>query len=225
MSQLSLILKKHSLEFYPVIPFDKMKDKLLPLDLSVDNKELEPGIFSQTTLFENYITGKIKSSGSAYGFGGYAENRSVYQRSALFNDEEPRTLHLGIDIWSAAGTRVSAPLGGLIHSFAFNDHFGDYGATIILQHQLDAVTFFTLYGHLSLDDIGGARVGQYISRGEVFAHFGKPEENGHWPPHLHFQVISDIAHYYGDYPGVCKMSESEKWMANSPDPSPLLNFG
>ena len=80
----------------------------------------------------------------------------------------------------------------MIHSFAFNNNFGDYGATIILLHQLEGFPFYTLYGHLSLDDIAHVKEGKYISRGEVIGHFGKPEENGHWPPHLHFQIINDI---------------------------------
>ena len=63
-------------------------------------------------------------------------------------------LHLGTDIWGPVGTKIFAPLGGMVHSFAFNNNLGDYGATIILQHQLDTWNFYTLYGHLSLKDIG-----------------------------------------------------------------------
>jgi hypothetical protein len=28
----------------------------------------------------------------------------------------------------------------------------------------------------------------------------------------------------GDYPGVCKFSEREKWLQNSPDPDLILQF-
>jgi hypothetical protein len=28
----------------------------------------------------------------------------------------------------------------------------------------------------------------------------------------------------GDYPGVCKYSEREKWLRNSPDPDLILNL-
>lgn len=137
---------------------------------------------------------------------------------------EPRRLHLGIDVWGAAGTPVYAPMGGMIHSFAFNNHFGDYGATLILLHQLDGLPFYTLYGHLSLRDIDSISTGQYVNRGQEIAHFGLPHENGHWPPHLHFQLIMDMGLYEGDYPGVCRYSEREYYLNNCPDPDVVLRM-
>lgn len=137
---------------------------------------------------------------------------------------EPRRLHLGTDIWGLAGTPVYAPLGGMIHSFAFNEHYGDYGATLILLHQLDGFPFYTLYGHLSLHDIEHISEGQYVNRGQEIAHFGQPKENGHWPPHLHFQVIYEMGLYEGDYPGVCRYSERERYLSNCPDPDVILQL-
>ena len=135
-----------------------------------------------------------------------------------------RSLHLGVDIWGAAGTPVYAPMGGMVHSFAFNNNFGDYGATIILQHHIDMITFYTLYGHLSLTDLDPLRIGKYLTRGEVVGHFGTPNENGNWPPHLHFQIIDDMGIKQGDYPGVCSLNEAEKYLKNCPDPNLMLNF-
>jgi murein DD-endopeptidase MepM/ murein hydrolase activator NlpD len=86
------------------------------------------------------------------------------------------------------------------------------------------VSFYTLYGHLSLNDIKNLQEGQRIEKGEVFAEFGLPMENGHWPPHLHFQIIIDLENYKGDYPGVCKYSEREKYLANCPDPDLILQM-
>ncbi|HYF31876.1 MAG TPA: peptidoglycan DD-metalloendopeptidase family protein [Chitinophagaceae bacterium] len=137
---------------------------------------------------------------------------------------EPRRLHLGIDVWGPAGTPIFAAMGGMIHSFAFNNHFGDYGATLILLHQLDGFPFYTLYGHLCLKDIEHVSTGQYVNRGQRIAHFGLPHENGHWPPHLHFQLILDLGLYDGDYPGVCKYSEREYYLNNCPDPDIILRM-
>jgi peptidoglycan LD-endopeptidase LytH len=136
----------------------------------------------------------------------------------------PRRLHLGIDIWGKPYTPVMSPCDAVIHSFAFNDDFGDYGATIILSHNLDGVTFHTLYGHLSLNSIKNLREGGNVKTGDVIGEFGIPMENGQWPPHLHFQVIDDMDDWKGDYPGVCKYSEKEMYLDNCPDPDLILGM-
>lgn len=137
---------------------------------------------------------------------------------------EPRRLHLGTDVWGKPHTSVMAPLNGIVHSFAFNDAFGDYGATVIITHQLKDVSFYTLYGHLSLNSIKNIQEGQRVSSGDIFGEFGIPFENGQWPPHLHFQIIADLQGWKGDYPGVCKFSEKEIWLRNCPDPDLILQM-
>src|SRR6201996_5347562 len=137
---------------------------------------------------------------------------------------EPRRLHLGIDIWGPAGTPVMAPLNGVVHSFAFNNNDSDYGATLILTHNLDGVGFHTLYGHLSLNSLKNLYEGKNVNKGEVIAEFGMRFENGNWPPHLHFQVITDMQGWKGDYPGVCRYSERERWLDNCPDPNLILQL-
>ncbi len=227
------VLEKHAFELHPVILFNKTTDRIVSLNLSKSNKGFTEKIYNNTEVFSTYINEQLKNTNATYLIGGYREQREMYRRSKLFDksltneveiNEETRSLHLGTDIWGAAGTTIFAPLGGMVESFAFNNNYGDYGATIILQHQLETVNFYTLYGHLSLKDITGLRKGKFISRGEPFAHFGLPEENGNWPPHLHFQLILDMNNYEGDYPGVCKMSEAEKYIKNSPDPDLILQL-
>jgi murein DD-endopeptidase MepM/ murein hydrolase activator NlpD len=119
---------------------------------------------------------------------------------------------------------VRSPWNGIIHSFAFNNNFGDYGATLILIHNLEGIAFHTLYGHLSLNSIKNLREGGNVRKGDVIGEFGIPMENGQWPPHLHFQIIIDMENWKGDYPGVCKFSEKEKYLANCPDPDLILQM-
>ena len=219
-------LKQYSDSFHPVVPFEE-GDRFLLMDLTARNEELTTEILADTSLFTDWVNLKLKESGAKYGIGGYNENRTVYSRSPVFNtgdDNEPRSLHLGIDIWGKPYTRVMAPLDGIIHSFAFNNAFGDYGATIILTHQLEGKTFHTLYGHLSLNSIKNIQEGETIRKGEAFAEFGIPVENGHWPPHLHFQIIINMDRSKGDYPGVCKYSERSSYLENCPDPDLILKM-
>jgi len=135
-----------------------------------------------------------------------------------------RTIHLGIDIWGVADTPVYAPMQATVHSFNFNNAFGDYGTTIILQHTIEDFYFHTLYGHLSLKSIENLKQGETIEKGQWIGSFGEAEENGHWPPHLHFQIVIDMQGMKGDYPGVCAFAEREKYLSNCPDPDLILGM-
>ena len=218
---------QHTPDFHPVVPFSPEQDKLLRMDFTAVNKNLNETLLQHTEAFSQYINDLLQQKNCTYGIGGYNEHRTVYSRSNVFDatsGEEPRRLHLGIDIWGKAGTPVFAPLDATVHSFAFNDRFGDYGATIILQHQLNEVSFYILYGHLSIADLSNLVVGKYIRRGEVFGHFGEPSENGGWPPHLHIQIIEDMQNNVGDYPGVCRYSERTIYLQNCPNPDLILGM-
>ena len=222
----SALLKNRSV-FHSLVPFDPTKDRLVALDLTALNKNLTEDIYGAPERFGSYINKHIEGAGAAYAIGGYDELRVVYSISEVFNavvaNEEPRRRHLGTDIWGKAGTPVYAPLNGIIHSQAFNNQYGDYGATIILEHMLDGIKFHTLYGHLSEADLK-YNAGDSIPRGRQFCHLGDLHENGNWPPHLHFQLIIDIGDYHGDYPGVCTEKDRWKYLNNCPDPDLLLNL-
>ncbi len=228
-------LESKTQDFHPVVLFNPHEEKLILLDLSENNQELKAVDIADIMEFGKYISNQLEIYGAKFGYGGYNELRSLYNRSDLFDTnlaiteqpittEEPRRLHIGTDIWGVAGTEVHAPLNGIVHSFAYNDHLGDYGATIILFHQLNNISFHTLYGHISLKDIENLKEGSLITRGEKFATFGNVKENGYWPPHLHFQMIKNMGSFKGDYPGVCKLSEGGQYLENSPDPDLLLGM-
>lgn len=218
------VLLKYKGCFAPITPFDLNKEKLVFFDLSDTNKELAAIDLSNTAAFSNYIFSKLDQNHTPVGIGMYGEDRCIYRRSTHFGTEEPRSIHLGIDLWALAGTPVYAPLEGKIHSFKNNSAYGDYGPTIILEHQLDGVKFHTLYGHLSMESLDRKTVGQIIAKGEKIATLGDEEVNVQWPPHLHFQLIENMQGKEGDYPGVCKPSEKEIYFKNCPDPNLIVGI-
>lgn len=226
-SPFSNIIRRYQSAFHPVVKTDP-GEKLLALDLSVHNNALTAETLATTARFSEWINRHLQQQQCRYAIGGYAEKRKLYDAHPEFAGNKPgeerRNIHLGIDIWGPAGTPVYAFMGGMVHSFAYNQADGDYGATIILLHQLDGFPFYSLYGHLSLKDIQTLTAGQYVIFGQEIAHFGEPAENGNWPPHLHFQIILDMELKEGDYPGVCRESEKEKYLANCPDPDLILQL-
>ncbi|MDR6844374.1 peptidoglycan DD-metalloendopeptidase family protein [Flavobacterium granuli] len=197
-----------------------------PLDLSASNLELEQLNITDSSQFETYIEHLLYKNNAKVAHGGYNEIRSLYKRSAVFNDlnTEERNIHIGLDLWIKAGTPVLAALDGKVHSFQYNNNLGDYGPTIILKHQLEQHIFYTLYGHLSLESIASIKIGDFFAKGQQLATLGDNNVNGDYSPHLHFQIIKDIEDKSGDYPGVCSKSKLAFYLENCPDPNLLLKI-
>lgn len=224
MTLLNQILLKNRHQFAPVTSFNFKEEPFHIFDFTSNNTSLLSIDLNNEKAFTDYVFDTLKANSCKVGTGGYGENRFIYSRSEVFNGEENRSIHLGIDIWAAAGTAVFSPIEAKVHSFANNNQHGDYGPTIILEHELEGAVFYTLYGHLNTECLDNLYVGKVIKKGEHIANFGIYEENVHWPPHLHFQIIDNIGDYSGDYPGVAKPSEKDKWLGNSPDANLILNI-
>lgn len=206
-----------------VLPFDLTQTKPVLFDLSAGSRELAEIDLNDVEMFTKYVFAELRREGTPVGVGHYAEDRVVYRHRSLFDgEEENRSIHLGIDLFVEPGTRISTPLRAEVHSFANNQSLGDYGPTIILRHEPEGVAFFTLYGHLSLQSLEGQHPGRRFAAGEVIGRVGESQENGGWPPHLHFQVITDMGQWRGDFPGVAAPSELKKYLELCPDPNLIL---
>ena len=214
-------LAEHASAVGSVVP-GLRRENVRQLDFTQQNAALRQVNLADTAqfsrwLFDEVLDGKI-------GIGGFMEPRAVYHRSPHFGGEEPRTLHLGVDIWTAAGTPVQAPWPGVVHSFRDNEGFGNYGPTIILAHTLGPQAFYTLYGHLSRASLVSLRVGQQIDKDQLLGEVGPYPENGDWPPHLHFQVVTDLQGWVGDFPGVARPSEQPAYEKICINPRYLLRL-
>jgi murein DD-endopeptidase MepM/ murein hydrolase activator NlpD len=217
------ILRSRRGKLKPVLPFDLIKTAPVLFDLSAHSRELAGIDLNDVEMFTNYVFAELRRQGAPVGVGRYAEDRVVYRHRSLFNGaEENRSVHLGIDLFVEPGTMVSTPLRAEVHSFSNNQSPGDYGPTIILRHEPEGVPFFTLYGHLSLWSLTGMHPGRRFAAGEVIGRVGESQENGGWPPHLHFQVITDMGEWKGDFPGVAAPSQLKKYLELCPDPNLIL---
>ena len=197
-------------------------------DLSVGSLDLGNNEnFEQIGPFQDTIQQILKTKGADFGIGGYGEIRPFYSTDAFttIGNHGPqwRTVHLGVDVWTPAGTEVYAPIEGIIHSFQDNEGKCNYGPTIIVEHQTsEGLTFYTLYGHLSPDSLTDLQPGQKIKAGQKIARIGHSEHNGQWPPHLHFQIMLNMLNWNGDFPGAAFPEEANTWLSICPDPAALF---
>jgi 4-aminobutyrate aminotransferase-like enzyme/Ser/Thr protein kinase RdoA (MazF antagonist) len=214
----------------PILDVDVRTDPCRVFDLSVGSSYFardpqDP----ETRAFTDSIFGDMKLDGVRVGVGRYDEPRPFYT-SSLFGagsnpTDERRTIHLGLDLFVEPGTKLHAPLEGVVHTLANNAAPLDYGPVVILRHTTEnGQELFTLYGHLSKDTLSELQVGQAVAQGQRFARVGTPQENGGWPPHVHFQIILDLLDRGTNFPGVAYASERAVWTSLSPDPNLLLGI-
>lgn len=195
------------------------------LDLSVGSSEWSFEELTTPGRAEAAIAERLQHADPPIAIGRYDEARLVYQGEQFTNGVEPRTVHIGLDLFAAPGTPVRAPLEGGVHSVADNDRPYDYGPTVILEHAPpDGPMFYTLYGHLSRESIRHLHSGRRLDAGEAFAAVGPANENGGWAPHLHFQLITDLLGREGDFPGVAPAGQRSVWTSLCPDPSALAGL-
>ncbi|MDQ7917061.1 peptidoglycan DD-metalloendopeptidase family protein [Mesonia sp. MT50] len=205
---------------------DVSVEDYMAVDLSLQQKDLHTIATSSSQFFQSYIDSYLHTHKKKVAFGGYLEKRNLYNRSPYFTSdkENPRNIHLGLDIWCPENTAILLPLNGKIHSYQNNINHGDYGPTIMVEHQLKDQIFYTLYGHLSLNSLDGIKINCELQAGERLGYLDDAEVNGDYAPHLHFQIIRDLQGNSGDYPGVCALKDLEFYQHNCPDPNLLLKI-
>ena len=227
MDIFSQFLNQISETSLPIIDTGISLDCYMSIDISESNTTALDFNVADSGDWEKYINLYLSEQDNQVAYGGYLEKRNLYDRSTYFKNvtaHNKRNIHLGIDFWCAAGTKVLAVLAGEVHSYKNNKNHGDYGPTIILKHTIREETFFSLYGHLSEASIATIKIGDLFTQGSTLGYLGKATVNGDYAPHLHFQLIRDLAENFGDYPGVSAACDFEFYKQNCPDPNLLLKI-
>ncbi len=154
--------------------------------------------------------------------GGYGEIRDFYTTNAYkvngLEGDVYRTKHLGIDIWLPEGTVLYTPWTSTVKMVSRSNDHKDYGTLVVLEHSISDVVFYSLYGHLSMSTFEELTVGQGFEAGEPFAKLGTYEENGHWNPHVHVQLILDLMECTDNFDGVARPDQWNIMSQICPDP-------
>ncbi len=223
-------LKSNNSRFASIVDGNLRDPHQLVFDLSAGSLLLGgDGTGADTGTVTKKLFAQMQSAHAKVGIGRYNEARLVYTAGhfGVQTDERPesRTVHLGLDLYMPSHSRIYAPLDGKVHSYNNNSAPLDYGPTLIIEHQTDdGDRFYTLYGHLSPDSLNGLKAGMPVAKGRPVARIGDTAANGGWPPHLHFQIISDMLGERGNFPGVARPSQRDIWLDISPDPNVILGI-
>ena len=119
-------------------------DTLPRVSLSVAESTLPQNPFDLTP--EEATTLGVETQGFHLGY--YAEPRLIYTDKAFykgpFKASNRRTVHIGVDIFAPAGTRVHAPLNATVEAVENRKDNLDYGGLVILRHEIEkGAPFFT----------------------------------------------------------------------------------
>jgi murein DD-endopeptidase MepM/ murein hydrolase activator NlpD len=156
---------------------------------------------------------------SLYGIGRYNEIRQGMYTAELFAGV--RNIHMGIDIAAPVGEPIYSFYDGYLFMQTYHAAAGDYGYTLITEHELDGVKLYALYGHLAKASIERHSIGQRIRQGEIIAWVGDENENGGWNPHLHFQLSYERP-VVCDMPGAVSLADRARALQTYPDPRLVL---
>ena len=203
------------------------KSEVLLLDLSVSSTWIgQSNEFNDLDLFQFKLEQLQKKNHDKIISGGYLEPRPLYTSSEYEkvgnSGKESRSIHLGIDFWISEGTPVHAPYQAKVVISVINHGEKAYGGLIILRHEEEGISFFSLYGHLSEKSISEQPIGNTVAKGEKFAEIGNRYENGNWVPHLHFQLMLSLLDFQDDFPGVVYPNQKNIWSGFCPDPNLLF---
>ncbi|SNZ00443.1 aminotransferase class III-fold pyridoxal phosphate-dependent enzyme [Flagellimonas pacifica] len=203
------------------------KNEVQHLDLSVSSKWIgHEREFNDLDLFQFKINRLQKEKPNQIPAGGYLEPRPLYTSTEYDkignNSRESRTIHLGVDFWLPAQTPVHAILNGEVVVAVNDEGNKEYGGLIILKHEVENLSFYTLYGHLTPDSATSKKRGETIKKGECIGYLGNYPENGNWAPHLHFQIMLSMLGHTKDFPGVAYFKQLGVWKDICPNPNLLF---
>lgn len=220
-------LERNAHDFAPVVKPAVSRPETVVFDFTANAPYAKELAAFDGPQFDRFCEAVISEAGADYGIGVYGEDRTVYKSDA-FEMASPairRSVHLGIDIFAPDYEPVHAPFAGKVAFFHDDAVANGFGPTILLEHETDdGDIFWTLYGHLSRRSCEKLKIGQVVDKGEAFAEFGPRPENGEWPPHLHFQIVTDHLGLEARMHGVGVRRQWAVWRDISPDPSVILGL-
>jgi 4-aminobutyrate aminotransferase-like enzyme/Ser/Thr protein kinase RdoA (MazF antagonist) len=187
-------------------------EQLVPVDLSASGALFDGIDPSDSEALRTAARTGILGHDTATPVGRYGEPRFLTPCRRRTGEHEPDNVHLGIDVFAAAGTAVHAPLAGVV------EDTGIAGVDLVLRHEpAEGVDFRTLYTGLSVEVSAGERVAPHGLLGHVAA-----DTDDRLPPRVRVQIATVPLGEWSAVPIAVTHSDRGVWEALFPDPTPLL---
>ena len=195
----------------------------------MQNLSVETSIPLNPNAIQKHEAATLGGMSDTLSLGYYGEPRLIYTDDVFFEGEwkagNRRTIHLGIDVFTKAGSPVFTPLKAKIISVEIRPNNLDYGGVVELQHKTpQGHVFFTLYGHLDPKSLRHLKVGSDLLQGQEIGKIGTLDQNGGWRPHLHLQMAVTRDGIEQDWPGAADPEAFYLWREVFPNPAALLNL-
>ncbi len=219
-------LQAHANEISPIVEPDLTMENIPIFDLSVGSPEPGSSLETRDTdVLAQKLSGYMQVVHSPVGIGRYNEARIIHSRveQHVESNDGPAwpTIHLGLDLFIAADSPVYAPLAGIVYSFGQSGDTLGSRATLVLEHTVAAgtLTFYTLYGNVSRAPVATLYKGMPIEQGAQIGRIGREPASDGLPPHLHFQLVTDMLDRQGHFPAYVLPDERDVWLSLCPDPN------
>ena len=179
---------------------------------------IDPRCAEQRQHFNNIF---LKISERKILVGRYGEDRSS-MLSGSYIAKEGRTIHLGVDLFTAECEPIYSPFDGEIISIGYEPAPHGYGYWIIIKHNLNGKKLYSFYGHLGKN----ISLKRFVKAGEKIGNIGdfSNGENGGWSRHLHFQILRELPESGETPPGYASKKDFFKVKHMYPDPTKILGL-
>ena len=132
-------LQRNAVEIAPILDVDLRAEPCVVFDLGVGSPLVSgDAAANEAPALGKRLSEEMRSASARVGVGQYDEARLLYTGALFAPSDAPtgerRTVHLGIDLFCAAGTPVCAPLEATVYALEERSAPQDYGPTVLLAH-------------------------------------------------------------------------------------------
>lgn len=186
--------------------FGNLRGNWKELNLNEEAKKFPTVDFSNPVVCDQWLKSLHKGCAVEYSYGGFLEDRSFIWKDH-YNAREKFFIHEGLDFNVPVKTEVSLfEDGKVVEIMRDTAMHGGWGNAAVFW--MPRIEKYSIYAHLDEELI--ISLGKEYKKGQPIGVVGGPEQNGHYFPHLHIQIMDEtFAKAYSRFVDIGGYSSSE----------------